>query len=110
MDEGDCADTGGGVATGAVFAQAAFHRAQQDAQHGTLQGGVSLQKIAQALGHGKHPLPHRQTGKDLVGRMRGGLGHAPRVARRAHAPPFTGKGDEEVVPALVAMGAGEAVG
>jgi len=41
--------------------------------------------------------------------MGGGLRHAPRVAGRAHAAPFAGEGDQEVVPALVAMGAGEAV-
>jgi len=32
MDEGDGANTGGGAATGAVFAQAAFYPAQQNAQ------------------------------------------------------------------------------
>jgi hypothetical protein len=45
----------------------------------------------------------------MVGQMRGGLGHAPRVAGRAHAAPFAGEGDEEVVAALIAVGACEAV-
>jgi len=66
VDESDCANTGGGVATGAVLAQAAFHPAQQHAQHCPLQGGVALQKVAQALGDGEHPLPHRQSGENMV--------------------------------------------
>jgi hypothetical protein len=86
--------------TGAVFAQAAFYRAQQDAQHGTLQCGVALQEVAQAFGHGEYPLmellairlseqttlakslvmPHWQPWKDVIGQMCGGFGHAPCVA------------------------------
>jgi len=98
------------VATGAVFAQAAFHSAQKDAQHCTLQGGVALQKVAQALGHGKHPLPYRQSWEDVVSQMRGSLRHAPCVAGGTYATAFTGEGDEKVVPALVAVGAGETLG
>jgi hypothetical protein len=55
-------------------------------------------------------MAHRQSGKHVIGQMRGGLGHAPCVARRAYAAPFARKGDEEVVTSLVAVGAGKAVG
>jgi len=41
--------------------------------------------------------------------MGGGFVHAPCVARRAYAAPFTRKGDKKVVPALIAVGAGEAL-
>jgi hypothetical protein len=46
-------------ASGAMLAQAAFHHGQKNAQHRALQGRVALKKIAQPLGHGEHPLPHR---------------------------------------------------
>ena len=110
MDEGHRPDAGRGATTGAVFAQAAFYPAQQDTQHGALQGRIGLQEVAQALGHGEHPLPHRQTGKDVIGKMRCRLDHAPRVAGGAHATAFAGKGDQEVVFALVTVGSGKAVG
>ena len=110
MNEGNCTDTGGGFATGTVFAQAAFHRAQKDAQHSTLQGGVALQKVAQTLGHREHPLAYGQSGKNVIGQMCGSLGHAPCVAGGAYAAPFAREGDEEVVAAFVAVGADEAFG
>ena len=59
VDEGHRTKTGRSAATGAVFAQAPFHPAQKDAQHGALQGSIGLQKVAQPLGHGEHPLAYR---------------------------------------------------
>jgi hypothetical protein len=56
MDESDRPYAGLGVATEAAFAQAPFHLAQKNAQHGTLQGHITLQEIAQAFGHREHPL------------------------------------------------------
>jgi len=56
VDEGDCSNTGGWVTTGAVFAQAVFYPAQQDAHHSPLHGGIALQEIAQAFGYREHPL------------------------------------------------------
>jgi len=46
VDKGHRPDARWGIATGTVFAQAAFQRAQEDAQDGPLQGGVTLQEIA----------------------------------------------------------------
>jgi hypothetical protein len=49
VDEGDRPYAGFAVTTGAAFAQAPFHLAQKNAQHGTLQGRITLQVIAQTL-------------------------------------------------------------
>ena len=80
VDESDRAYAGLGVATGAVFAQAPFHLAQKDPQHSTLQGYITLQVIAQPLGHREYPLTYRQPGKHVIGQMRGCFDHAPCVA------------------------------
>ena len=50
MDEGDRPDAGGGGASGAMFAQAAFHHGRENAQHRALQGRVALKEVAQPLG------------------------------------------------------------
>ena len=42
--------------------------------------------------------------------MRGRFGHAPGVAGGAHATALAGVGDQEIMLALVAVGAGESVG
>ena len=55
-------------------------------------------------------LAHRQRWQDVIGEMRRRRHHAPGVARRANAAPLAGERDQEVVPALAAAGAGEAVG
>ena len=109
VDEGNRAYSGLGIATRAVFAQAPFHLAQKDAQDSTLQGYITLQVIAQPLGHREYPLTYRQPGKHVIGQMRGCFDHAPCVAGRAYATSFTGKSDQEVVPAFVAVGTGETV-
>ena len=75
-----------------------------------LDGRIVLQVIAQALRHREHPLAHRQARQDVVGEMRSGLDHAPGVAGRAHAPALAGVGDEKVVAAFAAAGAGKTVG
>ena len=46
----------------------------------------------------------------MIDQMRGSFGHAPRIARGTHATTFAGVGDQKIVLALVAVGAGEAVG
>ena len=87
VDEGDRAETRGGAQTRAVRAQAGLHRAQERTQSGTLQVGIALPAIAQALGHRKHPLPQRQRGQDVIDEMRRRRHHAPRVGTPVpHAP------------------------
>jgi len=54
--------------------------AQKDAKHGTLQGYITLQVIAQTFGYRQHPLAHWQLGEDVVSQMRGCFDHAPCVA------------------------------
>ena len=93
-----------------MCAQALLHHAQEQAQGGTLEVGVAVQEVAQALRHRQHPLPHRQAWEYVIGQMRRRLHHAPGIARRAHAAPLAGEGNEEVVPALPATGPGETVG
>jgi len=51
-----------------------------------------------------------QARDDTVGQMRGALHHAAGGAGGAHAPTFTGLGDQEVVSARSAAATGEAVG
>jgi len=68
------------VATaGTVRAQTAFHRVEEDAQHGTLQVGIVVQEVAQALGHRQYPLAHGQAREDMVDEVRRCLDHALRV-------------------------------
>jgi hypothetical protein len=55
-------------------------------------------------------LPHRHARQNVVLQIGGGLGHAPRAARRADAAPFAAKGDERVARAAVAGQAQEPVG
>ena len=45
----------------------------------------------------------------MIDQMRGGFGHAPVVARGAHATALAGVGDQEIVLALVAVDAGKAM-
>jgi hypothetical protein len=46
----------------------------------------------------------------VIDQVRRCFGHAPRIARGTHATTFAGVGDQKIVLALVAVGAGEAVG
>ncbi len=79
-------------------------------QSGVERRAVALHEVAQPLRDRQHPLADGQAGKDVVGQVRRCLGHAPGVARGAHAPAFAGKGYEDVVPTVVTAGAGKAVG
>ncbi len=89
---------------GTVFAQAAFHRVEENAQHRPLQVGILLLEVAQALGYRQHHLPHRQRRKHVIDQMRCRLDHAPRVTGGAHAAPRTGIGDEKFVLAGITPG------
>jgi len=110
VDEGHRAETRRGTRTRAVRAQALLHHSQQQAQRRTVEIGVALQEVAQALGHGKHPLSHRQRWQDVIGEMRCRRHHAPGIVRWAHAAPLAGNRDQEVVPALPAPGPGKTAG
>ena len=65
-----CTDACRGTAAGTVFAQTAFHHAQNDTQDGALRGRITAQEIAPLLGYSQHPLAHRQAWKDVIGQMR----------------------------------------
>jgi hypothetical protein len=69
-----------------------------------------VEEIAQALGQGQDPLPHRDLRKHMVHEMSGRLRHAPGVARGAHTAPLAGVGDQEIMPAPPAAGAAEPAG
>ena len=70
---------------------------------------IVLDEVAHALGHRQHPLAHRQTRYDVIGKMGGSLDHAPGVAGRTYAAALAREGDEEVVAALAAMRTGKTV-
>lgn len=57
VDEGDRTDPGIGGAVGAMFAQAAFDRQQENAQPPALQARVARQEVAQPFEHSEHPSP-----------------------------------------------------
>ena len=79
-------------------------------QRGVQDRRIALQVVAQALGHGKHPLPHRQAGNAMQGEMRGGLDHSPGGAGRTDATTFAGIRDQEVMPAVGAARPGKTMG
>ena len=109
VDENHCADVCCTPCFRQALPQAAFDAAQQAVEDGVLQFGV-VQVVAQALGEREHPLPYRQARKDVVGEVRRGLDHAPGGAGGTDATAFAGVGDNEIVPAVRAAGAGKAVG
>jgi hypothetical protein len=49
--------------TGAVGLQSLCDHPQKDAQHHAQHRSVALHEVPQPLGHGEHPLAHRQAGK-----------------------------------------------
>ena len=102
VDEGHRAETGRGSGARTVRAQTLLHCVQEHPQHGTLEIGVALQEVAQALGHRQYPLPYRQARDDVISQMRGRRHHAPGVARWADAAPLARERDQEVVSALPA--------
>ena len=81
VNEGDCANVQACLVcigrTGAVGVQVLRNDPQEDAQHHIEQWPVALHEVAQPLGHGEHPLAHRQAGEDVVGEVRRRLHHAP---------------------------------
>jgi hypothetical protein len=55
-------------------AQRRLDATQEAGQHRIDRFGLALQEVAQALGHRQHPVAHRQRWKDMIDKMRGGLG------------------------------------
>ena len=110
VNERDRAEAGREARARAVRTQLLFHHPQEHAQSSALEIGIAVQEIAQALGHRQHPLPHRQSRQDMIGEMCRRRDHAPGVARWTHAAPLARERDQEVVAALPAAGAGEAMG
>ena len=62
--------------TGAVGLQSLCDHPQKDAQHHVQHRPIALHEVPQSLGHGEHPLAHRQSGEYVVGEMRRRLHHA----------------------------------
>ena len=110
MDEGHRADSRLGARAEAAGAPVSLDGIEEDAQHAVPRLTLVLEMIAQTLGHGAHPLAHRQTGQDMIHKVGGGLCHAPGVTRGADAAALAGEGDEQIMAALVTAGAGESVG
>ena len=63
----------------------------------------------QALGEGEYPLAHGQVRQDMLGEVGGDLRHAPGVAGGAGPTALAGEGDQALMAAVVAPGAGEPV-
>jgi hypothetical protein len=57
----------------------------------------------------EHELPDRHRRQDAIDEVRCGVRHAPARAARTHRAPLTGKCDEQIVSAHVAVHAHEAV-
>ena len=85
MDEGDRPDPGIGGASGAMFAQAAFHHGQENAQHRALQGCVARKEVAQPFGHGEYPLRTGSGGKTWSTRC-AAVSAMRRVLQEGHTP------------------------
>jgi hypothetical protein len=96
--------------TGAVGLQSLCDHPQKDAQHHAQHRSVALHEVPQPLGHGEHPLAHRQAGEDVVAQVCRRLHHPPRGARGADSPAFAGEGYKVVVPTVAAASAGKAMG
>lgn len=58
----------------------------------------------------KHPLPHGYSREHAIDQMGRDVGHAPASAARTDSARLAGEGHEEIVAALVAVGAHEAMG
>jgi len=96
--------------TGAVGLQSLCDHPQKDAQHHAQHRSVALHEVPQPLGHGEHPLAHRQAGEYVIVQVRCCLHHAPGGARGADSPAFAGEGYKVVVPTVAAASAGKAMG
>jgi hypothetical protein len=96
---------------GTVRSQRRLDDAQKEVQHRIHGGRFALQEVVRALRNRQDPLlAHRQPREDVVDPMRGGLGHAPRMTRRANRPCTAGEGHQEVVTAARASGTSETPG
>ena len=96
--------------TGAVGLQSLCDHPQKDAQHHAQHRSVALHEVPQPLGHGEHPLAHRQAGEYVIVQVRCCLHHAPGGARGADSTAFAGEGYKVVVPTVAAASAGKAMG
>ncbi len=70
---------------------------------------VPVKEVAKPFRHREYPLADGDRGDHVVREVSGGGHHVPGVAGRADAPALAGEGDQEVMPAAVTAGAGEAV-
>lgn len=84
MDEGHRADSCLGARAGAAGAQVSPNGIEEDTQGAVERLAVVLEMIAQTLGHGEHPLAHRQTGQDMMGQLGG-----ERASERSRSTPPT---------------------
>jgi hypothetical protein len=95
VDEGHCADVQAFLVcigrANAVRLQALRNHPQKDAQHHAQHRSVALHEVPQPLGHGEHPLAHRQAGEYVIVQVRCCLHHAPGGARGADSRPLQEK-------------------
>jgi len=108
--EGDRADAGVFGSAGGVLQEEGADGAEQDAQHGAVEGGIVRQERAQALRQREDPLAHGQGRQDVIVEVGGDLHPAAGVAGGADAAPLAGEGDEAFGAAVAAASAGEAMG
>jgi hypothetical protein len=80
------------------------------ASHTAEQHRIAVQEVAQSPGEGDHPLAHWHLREYVLDQVRGGRGHAPGGAGRAQAAALAREGDQEIVAAGAATGAGKATG
>jgi hypothetical protein len=83
--------------------------AQEDPQHRAREPRVERELRAHRHRHREHPLADGHGWEDVVDQVRGQLTHPPAATRRTDPAPFARKGDDDGVPAALALGAHEAV-
>lgn len=83
-------------------------RTGDDDMHGVQQGVVVGEAVAKRVRKRQHPLSRGHMGKDVVGEVRGELGHAPAVAAWTEAPCLAAVGAQVLVLAARATVPGEA--
>jgi hypothetical protein len=94
--------------TGAVGLQSLCDHPQKDAQHHVQHRPIALHEVPQSLGHGEHPLAHRQSGNTWSVRC-AAVSTRRRVVHEGRLPAFAGESDEVVVPTVTATYARKAV-
>jgi len=110
VEEADAAERGTVVRSWAGAAERRADGPEEDPQDGACGVGVVVQEGPQPFWKAEHPLAHGQMGKHVVSEMRGDLGHAPCVARRADSPALARERDEPVVAAVLTAYPSKAVG